>query len=101
MESNARKENNFLVKNWQNYERIKTYIKEDNIAIGISIVQINAIKSLRKLDIACLLSISGIHHETHCFFKSFAIIEIVITINIQKICTIGQDSRNSNLHCTR
>lgn len=89
------------VTSWQNYKRIKTYIEENNIAIGVSIVQINAIKSLRKLHVACLLSISGIHHETHCFFKSFTIIEIVITIDIQNICTIGQDSRNSNLHHTR
>ena len=80
---------------------MKTYIEEDNIAIGISIVQVNAIKSLRKLNIACLLSISRIHHETHSLLKSFAIIEIMITIDIQKICTVGQDSRNSNLHHTR
>jgi len=25
----------------------------------------------------------------------------MITIDIQKICTVGQDSRNSNLHHTR
>jgi hypothetical protein len=69
-----------------------TYIKENNIAIGISIVQVNAIKTLWELYIACLLSIGRVHHETHGFFKSFAVIEVVITIDIQKIGTIGQYS---------
>lgn len=74
-----------------------TYIKENNIAIGISIMQVNAIKTLRELYITCFLAKSRIHHETHCFFQSFAVIEIVITIDIQKIGTICQDGWNSNL----
>lgn len=69
-----------------------TYIKEDNIAISISIVQVNAIKPLRKLYIAGFPSKSRIHHKTHGFFKSFAVVEVVITIDVQEICSIGQDS---------
>lgn len=62
---------------------VGTYIEEDNVAISISIVQINAIKTLRELNVASFLSISRIHHETHGLFKSFAVIEVVITIDIQ------------------
>jgi hypothetical protein len=69
-----------------------TYIKENNIAIGISIVQVNAIKTLWELYIARLLSIGRVHHETHGFLESFTVIEVVITIDIQKISTIGQYS---------
>ena len=75
----------------------ETYIKKDNISISISIVQVDAVKPLWELNIAGFPSKSRIHHETHGFFKTFAIVEIVITIHVQKICTICQDSRNSNL----
>lgn len=67
----------------------ETYIKEDNIAVSISIMQVNAIETLWELYIAGLLSKSRVHHETHGFFKSLAVIEVVITVDVQKICTIG------------
>lgn len=46
----------FNEKRWKKYEIIHrgrkgTYIKEHSIAVGISIIPINAIKSLRKLNI--------------------------------------------------
>lgn len=73
------------------------YIKEDNVAISISIVQINPIKTLWELNITSFPPHGRIHHEAHSFTKSFAVIKVVITINIQKIGTIGQDSWYSDL----
>lgn len=74
-----------------------TYVKKDNVAIGVSIVQINAVKTLWELYVTCFLPISRVHHETHGFFQSFAVVEVVITIDIQKICSIGKHGRNSDL----
>ena len=43
-----------------------TYIKKHNIVVWISIVLINAIKSLRKLNVTNLLSQYWVHQKTHC-----------------------------------
>jgi len=59
-----------------------TYIEEYNITIRVSVTFINPIESLRELNITNFLSRLRIHHETHCFSKSFAIIDVVITIDI-------------------
>lgn len=77
-----------------------TYIKEDNVAIGISIMAINAIESLRKLDIAEFLSKLGVHQKTHGFPYGFAIVDVVVTIQIQHKRCIGKHCRNSNLLMT-
>jgi hypothetical protein len=60
-----------------------TYIKENRITIGISIVPINTIKSLWKLNIANIFSKVGIHHKTHSFSQGFAVVYVMITIKIQ------------------
>ena len=65
-----------------------TYIEEDNIAIRVSIVPINPIESLRELNVTDFLSGLRIHHETHCFSKSFAIVDVVITVDVQKIRSV-------------
>lgn len=75
----------------------ETHIKEDNIPVGVSIVQVNTVKTLWELDIAALLSISRVHHETHGFFNSLAVVEVMITIDVQKKCSIGKNSRNTDL----
>lgn len=61
------------------------YIKEDYVTVSISIMSINAIKSLWKLHIAYSLPDQRVHHETHCFSQSFAVVDVVITIQVQKI----------------
>ena len=78
----------------------KIYIEEHNIAISISIVSINAIESLRKLDIAEFLSELGIHQKAHGFPYSLAIVDVVVTIQIQHERCIGKHCRNSNLLIT-
>lgn len=74
-----------------------TYIKEDDISVSISIMRINTIESLWKLDVAELLSYVGIHEKTHCFPCSLAVIEIVITIQIEYVRCISQHSRHPDL----
>lgn len=44
---------------------------------------IDSIESLRKLNIAYFLASLRIHHETHRFPESLAVIYVVITINIE------------------
>jgi len=60
-----------------------TYIKENSIAIGISIVLINTIKPLWKLDIANIFPKVRIHHKAHSFPQRFTIVDVMITIKIQ------------------
>jgi hypothetical protein len=60
--------------------------------IGISIIAINTIKPLGKLDIAHFLAKLGIHHEAHGLSKRFAVVDIVITIKIEEIGCICEDS---------
>lgn len=40
---------------------IQTYIEEDDIAIGVPIVTVNSVKSLRELDVAELFTELWIH----------------------------------------
>lgn len=67
----------------------KSYIKKDDIPVGISIMTINPIKSLRELHIANFLSYQRVHHKTHCFLYSLAVINVVITIQVQQIWSIS------------
>jgi hypothetical protein len=60
-----------------------SYIKKDNVPVSISIVTINTIKPLRELHIANFLPHQRIHHETHSFFYGLAVIDVVITIQVQ------------------
>ena len=78
-------------------EGSEAYIEEDYIPVGVTIVQVNTIKPLWELDVAALLSISRVHKETHGFFNSLAVVEVMITIHVQKISSIGQNSRNTDL----
>lgn len=74
-----------------------TYIKEDRVSVGITIIPINAIESLRELDIANLLSYLGVHQETHGLPRSFAVVNVVITIQVQHERSIGKHRRDTNL----
>lgn len=74
-----------------------TYIKEDCVSVGVTIIPINAIESLRELDIANLLSYLGVHQETHGLPCSFAVVNVVITIQVQHERSIGKHCRDTNL----
>lgn len=74
-----------------------TYIKEHSVVIGISIVAINTIKPLRKLHVAHFLSDIRVHHEAHGLANSLAVVDVMITIKIEKIGRIGEDGRHSHL----
>ena len=63
----------------------RTYIKENGIAIGISIIPINTIKSLWKLHIADIFPKVWIHHKAHSFSQCLAVVYVVITVNIQQV----------------
>ena len=78
-----------------------TYIKEDCVSVGVSIILINAIESLRELDIANLLSYLGVHQETHGLPCSFAVVDVVITVQVQHERSIGKHSRNANLKISK
>lgn len=77
-----------------------TYIVEHNVAIGISIMTIDAIEPLRKLDEAKFLSHLGVHQKAHGFPYSLAIVDVVVTIQIQHERCIAKYSRNSHLLIT-
>ena len=67
----------------------KSYIEKDDIPISISIMTVNAIESLWELHITNFLSYQGIHHKTHCFLYSLAVVDVVITIQVQHIWSIS------------
>jgi hypothetical protein len=75
----------------------RTYIKKYNISVWVSIMTINPIESLRKLYIANFFSNLRVHHETHGFSKCLAIVDVVITINIQNIRCVWDDCRRPYL----
>ena len=69
-------------------EVLCTYIVKHNAAITVSAVSTDPIESLRELNVTDFLSGLRIHHETHCFSKSFAIVDVVITVDVQKIRSV-------------
>lgn len=71
---------------------LKAYVKEDNIAVGISIMSINAIKPLWELDITKLLSQLGVHEKAHGFSDGLAIVNVVIAVQIQHEGCICENS---------
>jgi hypothetical protein len=64
---------------------LSTYVKEDNVPIGIPITTVNAIEPLWELYIADIPANSRVHHEAHCFTNSFAVVNIVITVKIKNV----------------
>lgn len=75
----------------------EAYVKEDYIAICISVRAINAIKSLRELHVAYISTNLGIHHETHCLTNCLAIVNIVIAIKVEDIWCICENCRHPYL----
>lgn len=65
--------------------------------VGISIVTINAIESLGKLDITNFGPDSGVHHEAHRFTDSLAVVDVVITIQVEHVRCVREDSRDTDL----
>lgn len=78
-----------------------TYIKENCIPVGVTIICINAIKSLRKLDIADFLPSLGVHQEAHGLSGSLAVVDIMITIQVQHERSICEHSRDPHLEITQ
>lgn len=78
-------------------EYYNAYIKEDYVPVGVSVTAINAIESLRKLNIADISTDLWIHHEAHSFTNCLAIINIVITVKVENKWSICENCRHSNL----
>lgn len=86
-----------LCKLFAAWTEIATYIIKYITVASIPIAWINSIKPLGKLDITNLPCHLGIHHKTHCFKQSFAVIYILVTIKIQNINPVCKNRRHSNL----
>lgn len=78
----------------------RTYVEKDGVSIGISVVSVNAIKSLRELHITDLLPNLWIHQEAHGFSHSLAVVNVVITIQVEHEGRIGENTGNTNLQNT-
>lgn len=78
-------------------KKVNAHIKENSVSVCISIIFVNTIKSLWKLNIADSLSNQWIHHETHRLSESLTVIDVVITIQVQKVWRICENSRDSDL----
>lgn len=76
---------------------IVSYIKEDCVSVGVTIVPVNTIESLRKLNVADLLSNLRIHQKAHCFPHGLAVIHVVITVQVQHEWSICEYTCYSNL----
>jgi hypothetical protein len=61
----------------------ESYIKKDDVPVSVSIMTVNTVKPLRELDIAHFLPHQRIHHETHSLFYGLAIVDVVITVQVQ------------------
>lgn len=74
-----------------------TYIKEDDVSVGVSIIVIDTIESLRELNIAKLFPELRIHQEAHRFPNGSTVIDVMITIQVQHKWCICEHCRYSNL----
>lgn len=74
------------------------YIKEHGVSVGISVVSINAVESLGKLDVAELLSELRVHEKTHGFSHGLAVVDVVVAIEIQHERRVRKHSRDPNLY---
>lgn len=73
------------------------YIEEDCVTVGISITLVNAIESLGELHVANVSTYLRIHVEAHCLAEGFAVVHVVIAVEIEDVWCIGQNCRNSYL----
>lgn len=73
-------------------KRQRAYIKEHGIAIGVSVISINTVKSLWKLNVTHMFPKVGVHQETHGFSQCLTVVYVVITIKIQQERSISEDS---------
>lgn len=82
-------------------EFFQAYIKEDSISVRITITFIDAIKSLWELNITNSFPCLWIHQETHSLSHSFAIVYIMVTVQVQDERGICKNPRDANLEISR
>jgi hypothetical protein len=73
-----------------------TYVKENSVVVGISIVLINTVEPLRELHVTHFLPHSRIHQEAHGFSKSFTVVDVMITIQIEEERGIRENGGDSD-----
>jgi len=73
-----------------------TYVEEDRVVIGVSVIPVDTIKSLWKLHIANSLAHGWIHQEAHSFSESLAVVDVMIAVQIEEKGSICKNSRNPN-----
>lgn len=61
----------------------QTYVKKHGVSVGITIVLVNSIESLRELYVADGPSKIWVHEEAHGLPQGLAIVNVVITVEIQ------------------
>lgn len=70
----------------------ETYVEEDGVPIGISIVLIDSVESLGELNIADFPPNLRIHQEAHRLPYSLAVVDVVIAIQVEHEWSICQHS---------
>lgn len=75
----------------------QTYVEEDCVTVGISITLVNAIEPLGELHVANVSAYLRIHVEAHCLTDGFAVVHVVIAVEIEDVWCIGENCRNSYL----
>ena len=73
------------------------HVEEDDVPVGVSIVEIDSVESLRELHVAYSLPNERIHHEAHGFSERLAVVDVVVAIEVQHVRSIGQHRRHSHL----
>lgn len=74
-----------------------TYIEEDDVSVGVSIITINSIESLRELNITELFPELWIHQKAHRFSNGSTVVDVMITIQVEHKWSICEHCRDSNL----
>lgn len=65
------------------HQIVGPYIKEDCVSVRISIVPIDAVESLRKLDETHSFANLRVHQETHGLSDGLAVVDVVVTIQVE------------------
>ncbi|CAA6666379.1 unnamed protein product [Spirodela intermedia] len=59
---------------------------------------IDAVEPLGELDVAGLLPQGGVHHETHRLLQRLAVVEVMVTVHVQEVGSVGQDGGHPDLN---
>jgi hypothetical protein len=67
-----------------------THVEEDDVAVGVSVVAVDAVEALRELDVAELLAELRVHEEAHGLAHGLAVVDVVVAVEVEDEGRVGE-----------